>query len=76
LSKIYKLETKQNITDYVFQLRMEKAAYLLKNSQDKVYEIAEKLGYQRAHSFNHVFKKHYGMTPQEYRDQHAAASHL
>jgi two-component system response regulator YesN len=74
LSKIYKLETKQNITDYVFQLRMEKAAYLLKNSQGKVYEIAEKLGYQRAHSFNHVFKKHYGMTPQEYRDQHAAIS--
>ncbi|MCR8631727.1 response regulator [Paenibacillus radicis (ex Xue et al. 2023)] len=71
LSKIYKLETKQNITDYVFHLRMEKAAYLLKNSHDKIYEIAEKLGYQRAHSFNHVFKKHYGMTPQEYRDQNA-----
>ncbi|NOU94188.1 response regulator [Paenibacillus sp. LMG 31456] len=71
LSKIYKLETKRNITDYVFHLRMEKAAYLLKNSHDKIYEIAEKLGYQRAHSFNHVFKKHYGMTPQEYRDQNA-----
>ncbi|TDF99720.1 response regulator [Paenibacillus piri] len=69
LSKIYKLDTKQTITDYVFQLRMEKAAYLLINSQDKIYEIAEKLGYQRAHSFNHVFKKHYGMTPQEYRDR-------
>ncbi|NHN29042.1 response regulator [Paenibacillus agricola] len=69
LSKIYKLETKQNITDYVFQLRMEKAAYLLKNSQDKIYEIAEKMGYQRAHSFIHVFKKHYGVTPQEFRDQ-------
>jgi two-component system response regulator YesN len=69
LSKIYKLETKQNITDYVFQLRMEKAAYLLNNSQDKIYEIAEKMGYQRAHSFIHVFKKHYGITPQEFRDQ-------
>jgi two-component system response regulator YesN len=70
LSKIYKLETKQNITDYVFQLRMERAAYLLNNSQDKIYEIAEKMGYQRAHSFIHVFKKHYGITPQEFRDQH------
>ncbi|MEK3723383.1 response regulator transcription factor [Paenibacillus sp. FSL H8-0034] len=72
LSKIYKLETNQNITDYVFQLRMEKAAYLLKNNQEKIYEIAEKLGYQRAHSFIHVFKKHYNMTPQEYRDIHTA----
>ncbi|UJF32922.1 response regulator transcription factor [Paenibacillus hexagrammi] len=71
VSKIYKLETGDNLSDYVNRLRMDKAAHLLKHSQDKIYEIATQLGYQRPHSFNHAFKKHYGMTPQEYRDQYA-----
>lgn len=71
VSKIYKLETGENLSDYVNHARMDKAAYLLKNGQDKIYEIATQLGYQRPHSFNHAFKKHYGMTPQEYRDQYS-----
>ena len=71
VSKIYKLEeTGENISDYINRLRMEKAAYLLTNSQEKTYEIAAKLGYQRSHSFIHAFKKQYGLTPQEYREQH------
>ncbi|TXK74851.1 response regulator [Paenibacillus sp. N3.4] len=70
VSKIYKLETGENLSDYVNQTRMDRAVYLLKNGPDKIYEIATQLGYQRPHSFNHAFKKHYGMTPQEYRDHY------
>ncbi|WP_246469335.1 response regulator transcription factor [Cohnella nanjingensis] len=69
ISKIYKLETGGNISDYIQQLRMEKAVYLLSNSREKTYEIAAMLGYQRPHSFNYAFKKHHGVTPQVYRDQ-------
>ncbi|WP_010270532.1 response regulator transcription factor [Paenibacillus senegalensis] len=70
ISKIYKLETGENISDYVYRVRMEKAVRLLLDTTDKIYEIAACLGYQRAHSFIHVFKKHTGLTPQEYRDQY------
>ncbi|WP_246120582.1 response regulator [Cohnella terricola] len=69
ISKIYKLETGENLSDYVHRVRMEKAARLLLNSQVKIYEIAAQIGYQRAHSFINVFKKHTGATPQEYRDK-------
>lgn len=69
ISKIYKLETGGNISEYIQQLRMEKAVYLLANSHEKTYEIAAMLGYQRPHSFNYAFKKHHGVTPQVYRDQ-------
>jgi two-component system response regulator YesN len=69
VSRIYKLETGDNLSDYAHRVRMDKAEYLLKHSQDKIYEIAAQLGYQRPHSFNYAFKKQYGMTPQEYRDQ-------
>ncbi|TJY44089.1 response regulator [Cohnella pontilimi] len=69
VSKIYKLETGENLSDYMNRIRMEKAEYMLKKGTDKIYEIAAHLGYQRPHSFNHAFKKSFGMTPQEYRDQ-------
>ncbi|WP_248926709.1 response regulator transcription factor [Paenibacillus hamazuiensis] len=73
VSKIYKLETGENLSDYVYRVRMEHAAHLLLSSQEKIYEIAAKLGYQRAHSFINVFKKHTGLTPQEYRDKHLSS---
>jgi two-component system response regulator YesN len=73
ISKIYKIETGENLSDYVNRVRMEKAAHMLLNTQDKIYEIAERIGYQRAHSFINVFKKHTGLTPQEYRDKYSNA---
>jgi two-component system, response regulator YesN len=69
VSKIYKLVTGENLSDYVNRMRMDKAEYMLKSGADKIYEIAAQLGYQRPHSFNHAFKKSFGMTPQDYRDQ-------
>ncbi len=68
LSKVYKLETGENLSDYMLRTRMEKAAFLLKSSGDKIYEVAAKLGYQNTPYFIKVFKKHFGLTPQEYRD--------
>jgi len=67
LSRIYKMETGQGVSDYILQLRMEKAAHLLKNTHERIYEIAIKLGYHNANYFTKTFKKHYGVTPQEYR---------
>ncbi|MEI7027007.1 response regulator transcription factor [Paenibacillus sp. y28] len=71
VSKIYKLETGENISDYMHAVRMERAEHLLKHGQDKIYEIAARLGYQRPHSFNHAFKKQFGITPQEYRERYS-----
>ncbi len=67
ISKIFKYETGELLSDYIHRQRMDKAACLLANSRNKVYEIAASLGYQRTHSFIYAFKKHYGYTPQEYR---------
>lgn len=69
LSKIYKLEFGEGISETIFRLRMEKSLHMLKHGGDKVYEIAEKLGYQSPHYFIKVFKKHFGLTPQEYRSK-------
>lgn len=69
LSKVYKAETGEALTAYVYRLRMEKAAFYLRTSTSKVFEIAELVGYNNTAYFIRVFKKYYDVTPQEYRDQ-------
>lgn len=67
VSRIYKLETGENLSDYVLRLKMELAASMLANPALKNYEIALKLGYQNPNYFIKVFKKYYSLTPQEFR---------
>lgn len=67
LSKIFKESFEANFTDYVIGIRMEKAKGLLCETDLKVGEITEKVGYANAHSFIRIFKKYTGMTPGEYR---------
>ncbi|AOZ92374.1 response regulator [Paenibacillus crassostreae] len=68
LSKIYKTETGESLSDYMIRKRMERALYLLKNSNMKIYEITSELGYQNPQYFSKMFKKYYGVTPHEYRE--------
>lgn len=67
LSRTFKKEIGQNITDYISGLRTEKAASLLRNSKLSIAEIAAFVGYSDSNYFVKVFKKHYGMTPSAYR---------
>jgi two-component system response regulator YesN len=70
LSRLYKLEMGENISDYITQLKLEKSIQLLKSSTKKIYEISIEVGYQNPHYFIKLFKKNYGTTPQEYRNSH------
>ncbi|MEK4326815.1 response regulator [Paenibacillus sp. FSL R7-0297] len=69
LSKMYKLETGKRISDYISQVKMEKAAYLLIHTPLKIYEVSAELGYSNAHYFIKLFKEYTGMTPHEFRDR-------
>lgn len=68
LSKIYKIETGEGISDYIARLRMDRACHKLKTSDKKVYEIALEIGYMDPAYFIKVFKRQFGVTPQEYRE--------
>ncbi|MMZ69183.1 Xylose operon regulatory protein [compost metagenome] len=46
---------------------MEQAKTLLATTHDKVFEIADKVGYKEYKYFVSVFKSYTGMTPKEYR---------
>lgn len=68
LSKIYKSETGEGISEFIFRMRMERACHLLQSSNLKVYEVAQQLGYQKTSYFIKLFRDKYGCTPQEYKD--------
>jgi two-component system response regulator YesN len=72
LSRIFKSVTNENISDYIHKLRMDKAAYLLKNTDMKVYEITGTVGYENPQYFSKVFRKNYGQTPLEYRETYSS----
>jgi AraC-like DNA-binding protein len=50
------------------QLRLQRAARLLLETERKVAEVAADSGYHSAGLFNALFKKRYGMSPTEWRD--------
>ena len=60
-------ETGKTINQYIMQLRCERAAELLENSQLLVQEISSYVGYEDNNYFAKVFKNVMGVSPQEYR---------
>jgi two-component system response regulator YesN len=70
LSRVFKQFEKISIRDYIEKCRMDMAMSLIQNSRMKIYEVAEKCGYQNTAYFIKIFKVHYEMTPQECRDSY------
>jgi two-component system response regulator YesN len=66
-SRLFKEETGVQFIEYMKKLKIEKAKELLKNSNKKVYEICDELGYQSVQYFSTLFKSVTGMTPHEYK---------
>lgn len=66
-SMLFKQSTGKNFKEYMNEMRMERAKHLLATTHDKVFEIANKVGYKEYKYFVSVFKSYTGMTPMEYR---------
>lgn len=66
-STLFKRYTGKHFTEYVTDLRVEVARKKLLESDKKIYEVAQEVGYRDVKYFNKVFKKRYGLTPEECR---------
>ncbi|MCL6603801.1 MAG: AraC family transcriptional regulator [Paenibacillus sp.] len=67
LGRIYKHMTMETLVDVVNRTRVEKSAELLNRTTESVSEIAEKTGFTNTSYFYRMFKKYYGLTPNDYR---------
>jgi two-component system response regulator YesN len=69
LSRLFKKETGQSLSDYIGQVRMEEARRLLSQTNMKIVQVAEESGYRNVSHFAKMFKRMTGVTPQEYRNK-------
>ncbi len=67
LSKMFKEDVGINFTDYLTNIRIEKAKDFLKEDKKSVKEICSLVGYDSSNYFIRVFKKKTGKTPGEYK---------
>lgn len=57
----------QTVNDYITEQRMNKAKTLLSETNEPVYVIAEKIGFENHTYFCKLFKKKTGVSPTKYR---------
>lgn len=67
LSKLFKKHVGINFIQYATKRKMALAKKLLLHSSKKVSEITEELGYSNYRYFSTLFKKEYGIVPQQFR---------
>lgn len=66
-SSMFRKETGESFINYVMKVRIDKAKMLISNTDLKVFEIAQRVGYDDPNYFTTVFKQLTGMSPRQYR---------
>ena len=70
LSRLFKKETGIALNEFIIREKMEQAKCMLSETDIPVSLIALKTGYTNFSYFSQVFKRHTGLSPLEYRQQH------
>ena len=69
LSREIKRKTGKTYTQLVQQRRLAQAAFLLKNTDRNIDDIANAVGYENMGYFHRIFRETYGLSPRNYRLQ-------
>ena len=69
LSHVFKKETSRTLGSYLTDYRIHMAMELLRDCRNKVYEVAEAVGYRDITYFSSTFKRVVGLSPSEYQKQ-------
>ncbi len=67
LGQLFQKEMGISFSEYLNQMRLEEAKDLLLHTHEKAGKIGKKAGYSDPTYFYKQFKKHFGVTPNEYR---------
>ncbi|WP_102345351.1 helix-turn-helix transcriptional regulator [Bacillus sp. Marseille-P3661] len=69
-SRLFKKELGVSFVEYVTNIRIKRAKWLLANTNDTIESIAAQVGFNTPNYFSSIFKKNEGMSPSEYREEH------
>ena len=67
LSSLIRQKTGHTFSEYLMDIRMQKAALFLEDPEIKIYNISEMVGYTNPNNFSRVFHSRFQMSPSEYR---------
>lgn len=62
------------VKEYIRRLRLDRAAYRLKISEETILQIALDAGFKTHESFTRAFQRQFGLTPNEFRNNFLKAS--
>jgi AraC-like DNA-binding protein len=66
LKQLFKQTFGDTIYNYYQKIRMEEAAFLLKQTGYSVSEVGYQLGFSNLSHFSRLFQRHYGLNPKKY----------
>ena len=69
LSRLIRQKTGKNYTQLLQEKRLSQAAWLLRNTEWKVDEVARAVGYENMTYFHRLFRERYGQSPKTMRDR-------
>ncbi len=72
LCKRFKDRTNSSIVNYILQVRIDQAKELLLRNRNKVFVVANLVGFNDVSYFNRAFKKMTGLSPTEYVDKNSS----
>lgn len=67
LTRIFRDQVGMSAYEYLQQLRLERGRGLLHDTDLQVQLIADRVGYRNAGDFTRAFRRHFGVTPRQYR---------
>lgn len=67
LSSLFRRDTGMSMQVFLQRLRIEEACRLLGNTEIRLPELAQAVGYGDTKHFSRVFKRHKGMSPREFK---------
>ena len=65
----FKESTGTSFSAYLIEFRLEKAAHALLTGTDSILQIAQQNGFDNLSNFHRLFKKKFGITPYQFRNQ-------
>lgn len=74
LEHLFREQARVSIRDFIRDHRLTSAAEMLVSTHERVSAICFRVGFADVANFNHAFKKRYGVSPREYRQQAIAES--
>ena len=67
-SRLFSILTETTLSEYLRSRRLTEAAMILRDTDEKIIDIAFKFGYESSDSFGIAFKNFHGCTPSEVRN--------